>query len=46
VMFTHGPKTAAAQANSRRKDWVRLPYGVPLCAGFLLFLGYQLFLVG
>ncbi|MGL4420526.1 MAG: A24 family peptidase [Gemmataceae bacterium] len=46
TMFTHGPKKAAEQANSRRADWVRLPYGVPLCVGFLGFLWYQLYLVG
>ena len=46
LMLTHGPGEAAKQANSRRKDWVRLPYGVPLCAGFLLYLWYQLYLIG
>jgi prepilin peptidase CpaA len=44
VMMTMGPKRAAERANSRRKDWVRLPYGVPLCVGFLGFLGYKFFL--
>ncbi len=29
VMVTLGPKAAATRANDRRKDWVRLPYGVP-----------------
>lgn len=40
VMVTLGPKAAAARANDRRKDWVRLPYGVPLCVGFLGYLWY------
>ncbi len=43
VMVTAGPEQAAARANSRRKDWWRLPYGVPLCAGFLGYLWYILF---
>ena len=34
----HGPEAAAKRANTRRKDWVRLPYGVPLCVGFLGYL--------
>jgi prepilin peptidase CpaA len=40
VMFTMGPAAAASRANSRRSSWVRLPYGVPLCIGFLGYLGY------
>lgn len=44
VMVTHGPKKAAERANARRKDWTRLPYGVPLCVGFLGYLWYRLFL--
>jgi prepilin peptidase CpaA len=44
VMLTMGPQRAAERANSRRKDWVRLPYGVPLCVGFLGYLGYHFFL--
>ena len=44
VMMTMGPKRAAERANSRRKDWVRLPYGVPLCVGLLGYLGYKFFL--
>jgi len=44
VLVTEGPEKAAARANSRRKDWWRLPYGVPLCAGFLGYLAYTLFL--
>jgi prepilin peptidase CpaA len=33
----------AAKANKRRSRWHRLPYGVPLCIGFL---GYLLYLYG
>lgn len=40
VMLTQGPKKAAERANSRRASWVRLPYGVPLCVGFLGTLAY------
>ena len=40
----HKNLRAAERANSRRKDWVRLPYGVPLCVGFLGYLGYHFFL--
>jgi prepilin peptidase CpaA len=46
TLVTHGPGAAAERANARRKDWVRLPYGVPLCVGFLGYLWYRLFLVG
>jgi prepilin peptidase CpaA len=31
---------AAARANARRPRWHRLPYGVPLCIGFLGYLLY------
>jgi prepilin peptidase CpaA len=44
ILMTHGPEKAAERANSRRKDWTRLPYGVPLCVGFLGFLYYRFFL--
>jgi prepilin peptidase CpaA len=46
VLATQGPEAAAKRANARRKHWVRLPYGVPLCVGFLGYLWYLLFLVG
>jgi len=37
-----GEVTEAQQtANARRKDWVRLPYGVPLCVGFVGYLIYK-----
>jgi prepilin peptidase CpaA len=40
VLLTAGPKKAAERANSRRASWVRLPYGVPLCVGFLGTLAF------
>ncbi len=43
VMVTDGPGKAAERANSRRSDWWRLPYGVPLCVGFLGYLWYAFF---
>jgi prepilin peptidase CpaA len=42
-LFASGrPAQAAARAEDRRKVWVKLPYGIPLCVGFLLYLGYVL----
>jgi len=38
VLVTAGPAKAAERAESRKQSWWRLPYGVPLCAGFLLYL--------
>lgn len=35
---------ATRRASERRAVWVKLPYGIPLCVGFLLFLGYVLVL--
>lgn len=40
VMATMGPAAAAERANARRSSWDRLPYGIPLCIGFLGYLGY------
>jgi len=40
VLVTVGPKAASERANQRRSSWVRLPYGVPLCIGFLGTLAY------
>jgi len=45
TLVTDGPTKAAARANTRRPSWVRLPYGVPLCVGFLGYLWYRLILV-
>lgn len=44
TLVTDGPSKAAARANTRRPSWVRLPYGVPLCVGFLGYLWYRLIL--
>jgi prepilin peptidase CpaA len=40
VLATEGHEPALRRATSRRPDWVRLPYGVPLCIGFLGYLSY------
>ncbi len=43
VMVTSGPGKAAERANARRASWWRLPYGVPLCVGFVGYLWYLFF---
>jgi prepilin peptidase CpaA len=43
VLATAGPDAAAARSQARRPGWDRLPYGVPLCIGFLGYLGYLYF---
>jgi prepilin peptidase CpaA len=40
VLATVGPGAAAARSQSRRPGWDRLPYGIPLCVGFLGYLAY------
>ena len=35
---------ATKRAETRRGRWVKLPYGIPLCVGFLLYLWYVLVL--
>jgi prepilin peptidase CpaA len=40
VMVQQGPTQAAKRAEERHKYRVRLPYGVPLCVGFLGYLAY------
>jgi prepilin peptidase CpaA len=46
-MFAAGNLSEASKrAEDRRKIWVKLPYGIPLCVGFLLYLGYVLILIG
>jgi prepilin peptidase CpaA len=38
-LFAKGQTAQAAQrAHERRRVWVKLPYGIPLCVGFLLYL--------
>jgi prepilin peptidase CpaA len=41
VLATVGPGAAAARSQSRRPGWDRLPYGIPLCIGFLGYLAYR-----
>lgn len=42
-MFGTGHVSAATkQSEARRDRWVKLPYGIPLCVGFLLYLLYML----
>jgi len=43
VLATVGPEAAAARSQSRRPGWDRLPYGIPLCIGFLGYLAYRFF---
>jgi prepilin peptidase CpaA len=43
LMVTAGPQAAASRAQSRRPSWHRLPYGIPLCLGFVGYLGYLYF---
>jgi prepilin peptidase CpaA len=44
-MFGTGRGAQASQrAEDRRAKWVKLPYGIPLCVGFLMYLGYVLIL--
>lgn len=46
-MFGTGQVSAASKrAHDRRSRWTKLPYGIPLCVGFLLYLAYMLLLVG
>ena len=40
VLALAGPKYASARAKSRRSGWHRLPYGIPLCIGFVGYLVY------
>jgi prepilin peptidase CpaA len=38
-LFAQGQTVQAAKrAQDRRRIWVKLPYGIPLCVGFLLYL--------
>jgi len=43
VLATVGPGAAAARSQTRRPGWDRLPYGIPLCVGFLGYLAYRFF---
>ena len=45
-MFGTGQVSAASKrAHERRSRWVKLPYGIPLCVGFILYLLYMLVLM-
>jgi prepilin peptidase CpaA len=45
-LFGTGQVSAATkQAQERRSRWVKLPYGIPLCVGFLMYLLYMLVLM-
>lgn len=42
-LFGTGQVSAATkQSRERRTRWVKLPYGIPLCVGFLMYLLYVL----
>jgi prepilin peptidase CpaA len=41
VLATAGQSAAAARSQARRPGWDRLPYGIPLCVGFLGYLAYR-----
>jgi prepilin peptidase CpaA len=46
-LFGTGQVSAASKrAHDRRSRWTKLPYGIPLCVGFLMYLAYRLLLVG
>ena len=40
VMAQAGVQAAAQRAQARRPTWHRLPYGIPLCIGFVGYLSY------
>jgi prepilin peptidase CpaA len=40
LLVTAGPSAAAQRAQQRRPTWHRLPYGIPLCLGFVGTLAY------
>jgi prepilin peptidase CpaA len=40
VLVTAGPGAACQRSEQRRSRWDRLPYGIPLCVGFLGYLWY------
>jgi prepilin peptidase CpaA len=46
LMATGQREAATRRAEARRSRWVKLPYGIPLCCGFLMYLGYVLILNG
>lgn len=44
MFLTGNAAQASKRANDRRSRWVKLPYGIPLCVGFLGYLWYALIL--
>ncbi len=44
LFATGSPLEATKRAEARRDRWVKLPYGIPLCVGFVLYLWYMLIL--
>lgn len=42
LMGTGKLTAAQKQAQERRSRWTKLPYGIPLCVGFLMYLLYAL----
>lgn len=46
-LFALGQTALASQrAQDRRQRWVKLPYGIPLCVGFLFYLWSAMVLLG
>jgi prepilin peptidase CpaA len=45
VMAVTGVSAGKERAAARRPEWWRLPYGVPLCVGFLGYLWYGFFVL-
>ncbi|MBN9122527.1 MAG: prepilin peptidase [Planctomycetes bacterium] len=45
LVFSMMGGVAKQRATERRKVWVKLPYGIPLCVGFILYLLYMLVLM-
>lgn len=46
MIASGNPGAAVKRAEERRTRWVKLPYGIPLCVGFLLYLAYVLGMAG
>ena len=44
LFATGNASEASKRSADRRSRWVKLPYGIPLCVGFLLYLWYMLVL--
>ncbi len=44
LFATGSAMQATRRAEERRARWVKIPYGIPLCVGFFLYLWYALYL--